>query len=209
MIMNKTEFFLMNNPVRPLIQERYEIPILRGMLMINKDFHNALEIGCGNGDGTRLIKRHFKPARIEAIDLDERMIRIAQRRNDDHSVNFRVMDAAELAYPDDSFDVIFDFGIIHHIPNWRDCMFELARVSRDRGYLLLEELAIESFSGFPGILWKKALAHPYEQMFSFNALENCLAEAGFTIINKKYSNPLGMLRLISLTARISKLNTRP
>ncbi len=208
MILNKTEFLLMNNPVRPVIQESYEIPILRRMLTINTCFHHALEIGCGTGAGTCLIKKYFKPVRIDAIDLDERMISIAQKRNDDHSITFRVMDAAALGYPDDSFDVIFDFGIIHHVPNWHDCILELARVSKDSGYLLLEELAIESFSGFPGLLWKKVLAHPYEQMFSFSELENCLAEAGFANINKKYSSPLGMLRLISLTARISKSSAR-
>ena len=191
----------MNNPVRPLIQEWYEIPILRRMATTNQNFHNALEIGCGNGNGTRLIKKHFNPSQIEAIDLDERMIGIAQKRKRDRSINFKVMNAAKLEYPDASFDIIFDFGIIHHIPNWRDCIRELARVLGDGGYLLLEELAIESFSGFPGMLWRRILAHPYAEMFAFNELENCLQEAGFTIIDKKYSNPLGLLKLISLVAQ--------
>jgi len=102
MILNKTEFILMNNPLRELIQESYEIPILRRMATTNESFHNALEIGCGNGNGTRLIKKHFNPAKIEAIDLDERMIRIAQKRTGDGSINFSVMAAAKLEYPDDS-----------------------------------------------------------------------------------------------------------
>ena len=195
----------MNNPLRELIQERYEIPILRRMIT-NESFYDALEIGCGNGHGTRLIKKYFNPAKIEAIDLDKRMISIAQKRNGDNSINFRAMDAAKLEYPDNSFDIVFDFGIIHHIPNWRDCIFELARVSKDSGYLLVEELSIESFSGFPGILWNRILAHPCEEMFTFNEFENYLEEAGFKIINKKHSNPLSLLKHISLIARINKTN---
>ena len=196
----------MTNPLRPLLQEMYEMPMLRRMATIHKNLHHALEIGCGNGNGTRLIRKYFNPARIDAIDLDERMIRIAQEQNDDHSIHFKVMDAAKLEYPDDSFDIIFDFGIIHHIPNWRDCILELARVSKSHAYLFLEELAIETFSGFPGALWRKLLAHPYEAMFAFDELEKCLQESDFTIINKKHSNPLGLLKLLSLVARIDKTN---
>lgn len=193
----------MNNPLRGFIQEKYEIPILRKMTP-KKSFYDALEIGCGNGNGTLLIKKHFNPAKIEAIDLDERMINIAQQRTTDKTINFKLMDASELEYPDNSFDIIFDFGIIHHIPNWRDCILELARVSKDGAYLLVEEVSIESFSGFPGILWKRIFAHPYQEMFTFNEFESYLRETGFKILNKKRSNPLSLLKFISLIAKIDK-----
>jgi ubiquinone/menaquinone biosynthesis C-methylase UbiE len=203
LILNKAEFLLVNNPLREFIQERYEIPILRKMTP-KKSFYDALEIGCGNGNGTHLIKKYFNPAKIEAIDLDERMISIAQKRTSDKVIDFKLMDAAKLEYPDNSFDIIFDFGIIHHIPNWRDCILELARVSKDGGYLLLEEASIESFSGFPGFIWKRIFAHPYQEMFTFREFECYLIETGFKIINEKFSNPLSLLKYISLVARINK-----
>ncbi len=112
-----------------------------------------------------------------------------------------VMDASRLDFPEKTFDIVFDFGIMHHIPNWRDCIRELERVLNTRGQLILEELAIESFSGVPGILWKKMLAHPYEKMFTFQELEQSLEKAGFTIINKKIANPLGLLRHIFINAK--------
>ena len=205
MILNKAEFFLMNNPLRAFIQEKYELPILLKMSTNNKSYYSALEIGCGNGNGTRLIRKYYDPKKIVSIDLDEKMIELAQKSNKDNSIDFMVMDAAKLEFPDNSFDVVFDFGIVHHIPNWRDCIRGLKRVLKDDGELILEELSIESFSGFPGILWKRILAHPYEKMFTFIEFEKYLEEIGFVVMDKKHSNPLSLLKHISLIARINKV----
>ena len=80
--------------------------------------------------------------------------------------SFQVVDASKLDFPDESFDAIFDFGIIHHIPNWKNCIGKLRRVLKDGGKLILEALSIDTFSGSPGRLYKSLLTHPYDQMFS-------------------------------------------
>jgi len=149
MKLNYLEFLLMNNPIRAYVQEKYELPILMNMLMSNT-FDSVLEIGCGNGNGTKLIKRYFNPLHITAIDLDEKMIQIAQVTVHDESTIFQVMDASKLDFPNESFDAKFDFGIIHHIPNWKNCIGELRRVLKEGGKLILEELSLDTFSGFPG-----------------------------------------------------------
>jgi ubiquinone/menaquinone biosynthesis C-methylase UbiE len=204
MLMNKAEFLLMNNSLRALIQEKYEIPILLGMSS-RRAYSNVLEIGCGNGIGTRLVKKYYDTENIVAIDLDEKMVALAQKSNTDPAINFLVMDASGLKFPDSFFDVVFDFGIIHHIPNWRECLRELRRVLKPDGELILEELALESFRGFPGSLWKKILDHPYKDMFTFGEFEKYLDEIGFEITNRKVSNPLGLLQHISLTARMKDI----
>jgi ubiquinone/menaquinone biosynthesis C-methylase UbiE len=55
------------------------------------------------------------------------------------------MDASKLDFPDGHFDAVFDFGIIHHIPNWKDCIQELKRVLKPNGEVILEELSIDTF----------------------------------------------------------------
>jgi len=55
MKLNRLEFIAMNNLLRAYIQEKYELQILRTMTSI-KNIQTALEIGCGNGNGTKLIK---------------------------------------------------------------------------------------------------------------------------------------------------------
>lgn len=112
MILNKLEFLLMNNPIRAFIQEAHEVGVLRDMTSIG-NIERALEIGCGNGNGTKLIKKYFGPKLIDAVDLDEKMINIAKKKNHDSSICHEVMDASKLSFLNNTFDAIFDFGIIH------------------------------------------------------------------------------------------------
>jgi ubiquinone/menaquinone biosynthesis C-methylase UbiE len=37
-------------------------------------------------------------------------------------------DVTDLRYPDGHFDVIFNFAVIHHVPDWRAALREIARV---------------------------------------------------------------------------------
>ena len=201
MKLNCLEFLLMNNPIRAYVQEKYELPILMNMLTSNT-FDSVLEIGCGNGNGTKLIKKYFNPLHITAIDLDEKMIEIAQETFHDEPTTFQVMDASKLDFPNESFDAIFDFGIIHHIPNWKNCIGELRRVLKDGGILILEELSIDTFSGFPGSLYKSLLSHPYEQMFSTEEFLQHLKNVGFKINDFKKSNPFKMIQHFSLLASV-------
>ena len=189
----------MNNPLRAMIQDKYELKILRKMSSL-KNVEKALEIGCGNGYGTKLIKKYYSPKNIIAIDLDEKMIKIAQKRNTDTSITFKVMNAAQLDFPNNYFDVVFDFGIIHHIPNWKDCIQELKRVLKPNGKIILEELSLETFSIGVGKIWKKILEHPYENMYTRNQFSQYIKEIGFEIVNYKEFNPLKLIKHFSLTA---------
>ena len=59
MLMNKTEFWLMNNPGRSAMI-RLEARKLRNMSPLQPG-GAVLEIGCGQGQGTKNILRYFKP----------------------------------------------------------------------------------------------------------------------------------------------------
>lgn len=197
MKLNRIEFILMNNLLRAFIQDKYELNILRKMYSI-KNIETALEIGCGNGNGTKLIKKHFLAKNIIAIDLDEKMINIAQKRNKDASVTYKVMDASKLDFPDSYFNAVFDFGIIHHIPNWKDCIKEVHRVLKPNGEFILEEVSIETFTKGIGRLWRKLSDHPYDYMFTPKQFTDYLNQAGFEILNYKELNPLKLIRHFSL-----------
>ena len=200
MKLNKIEFALVNNPIRAFVQKNHEIKVLRKMTPIT-NIGFALEIGCGNGYGTKLIKEYFCPGRIEAIDLDEKMIGIAIRKNRDSSIQFYVMDASTLSFADRTFDAIFDFGIIHHIPNWKDCISEMYRVLKDNGEVILEELSIETFSTLPGRIWKALLDHPYSRMFSTAEFLEGLSATGFEVQGFSEYYPLRLFKHFSLVAK--------
>jgi ubiquinone/menaquinone biosynthesis C-methylase UbiE len=199
MKLNKLEFIAMNNPLRAVIQEKYEMHILKTMTSI-KNINAALEIGCGNGNGTKLIKKYYNPKEIIGIDLDDKMIAIAKRKNKDASISYKAMDASKLDFPDMRFDAIFDFGIIHHIPNWKDCILELKRVLKRGGELILEDLSIETFTKDIGNLWRLLSDHPYKSMYTAGEFKDFLIVSGFKILNYKESNPLKLIRHFSLNA---------
>lgn len=199
MKLNKIEFMLMNNPIRAFVQDIHEVRILRKMSAI-ESIDKALEIGCGNGNGTRLIKKYFKPININAIDIDEKMIKIAQQKNKDKSIKFEVMSATELIFANNYFDAIFDFGIIHHIPDWKKCINELRRVLKPGGELVLEELSIDSFSKGIGIIWRKILDHPYDNMYSNKEFVQYLKEQNFEIKCYAEYNAMMLFKHMSIVA---------
>ncbi len=198
--MNKVEFMSMNNPVRGFIQDRIEMQRIRQLVQLEND-KVVLEIGCGNGHGTKLIKKYFQPKKIVAIDLDPKMIKIAKKNNTDPSILFTVGDVANLAsIPDKSFDAVFDFGIIHHIPNWQDCLSELKRVLKPEGKLILEDLSIETFTQGIGNIYRMILKHPYNEMFTRTEFVSYLDKLGFKIVKNEVRNPLRLMEYFIVIA---------
>jgi len=62
--------------------------------LINQEgFRNILEIGCGTGNYTLLLRGKFKKAKLEAIDLSKRMVEVACEKFKRGAVGFRVADA--------------------------------------------------------------------------------------------------------------------
>jgi ubiquinone/menaquinone biosynthesis C-methylase UbiE len=162
---------------------RFEARKLRKMSPA-QSLDRVLEIGCGEGQGTKNILRYWQPKAIDAIDLDPKMIARAKRRLNDKRVSFRTGDAADLSFAkDNTYDAIFDFGIIHHIPNWQDCLEELHRVLKPGGYLHIEDGSIEAFTRTSfGRFLKRILDHPYEQMYTKAAFEKELERLGFETV---------------------------
>lgn len=177
----------MNNPVRNLIQKYIEIKRLKKLSNLSPN-KTVLEIGCGTGNGSKLIKKYFQAKRIYATDLDKRMIDIAKKENNDKSISFEVQNATKLKYKNNSFDAVFDLGVIHHIPNWKTCLKELKRVLKPKGQLIIEDLSIETFSTALGKLMKNVLDHPYNSMHKEDEFVEHLKKIGFKIaVHKRYT----------------------
>ena len=68
-------------------------------------FGNILDIGCGTGNYTRLLKEKFPQASIKAIDISDEMIKIAERKLKGESIEFTTRDGETIA-PQEKFDLI-------------------------------------------------------------------------------------------------------
>jgi ubiquinone/menaquinone biosynthesis C-methylase UbiE len=180
MIMNSIEYWLVNNPIRGLIQKRLEAPRLRRLCNGTSDA--ILEIGCGQGAGAKIIYDLFRPTEYVGIDLDPKMVDRARRRQRGlGNAQFLQGDAAQLPFADDSFDLAVDFGIIHHIPNWQAALSELRRTLKKNGELFFEELPVETWERGIGKPLKKILDHPYEEMFRQHEFLEELERLGFEV----------------------------
>ncbi|HEU5156470.1 MAG TPA: class I SAM-dependent methyltransferase [Streptosporangiaceae bacterium] len=143
--MNRIETAVVNNPARRAVQRFYETRLLTGMGGRTPGAR-AAEIGCGSGYGTKLILDQFGAAHVDAVDLDPKMIARARRRLARYGDRVRLARGsatdlrAAFGAADDHYDAVFDFGIIHHIPDWRDAVAEVARVLRPDGKFYFEEV---------------------------------------------------------------------
>ncbi|MBT8039770.1 MAG: class I SAM-dependent methyltransferase [Gammaproteobacteria bacterium] len=170
----------MNNPIRGFVQRYYEAPRLRRLSSGTEKI--ILEIGCGQGSGAEIINDLFKPQRYVGIDLDPRMIERAQKRASMlKNATFAVGDVSNLEFPDSYFDLIVDFGIIHHVPNWKEALAQVHRTLKDQGEFLFEDLSIETWDRGIGIPLKKIADHPYDEMFKKQEFVDELKALGFDV----------------------------
>jgi ubiquinone/menaquinone biosynthesis C-methylase UbiE len=180
MKMNAIEYWAMNNPIRGLIQKHHEAPRLKDLCKGRTD--KILEIGCGQGVGAKIIYALFNPREYVGIDLDPRMIQRAQLKGQRlENATFLEGDASKLPFDDETFDLAVDFGIIHHIPNWKDALAEVHRTLRLGGEFVFEELSLETWERGMGIPLKRILDHPYDQMFKRQQFVDELKALGFDI----------------------------
>jgi SAM-dependent methyltransferase len=111
----------------------YLAPLAAGLLQVRPEPERALDIGTGLGDGALLIAREFPHARVRGIDLSEEMVRRAQARiglDPEGRVAFKVADAAQLPFEDESFDLVAQL-------NMPPFFSEIARVLRAGGFALI------------------------------------------------------------------------
>jgi ubiquinone/menaquinone biosynthesis C-methylase UbiE len=138
---------------------------------------NALEIGCGLGKGARILVEKMGFRKVFAFDIEESLIRRAARNLPSRlvkNISFFVGDAQALPFADSSFDAVVNYGIIHHVLDWRQCIREISRVLRSEGTFYFEEIYPPLYAN---ILLRRLLRHPREDRFDgpqfLEALESC------------------------------------
>src|SRR3972149_1485423 len=177
MRLTEQEFRAMNSPLRWFIQRNLELPVFR-LLGLKDENQDILEIGCGSGYGAVLLAS-LKPKSSVGVDLMPEMIELPRQRVKLANAEFLAVDAADLSrFPDGSKDVVVIFGILHHIPKWREIIKESHRVLRSGGKLFVEEPNRTAVKFWDLIFhWN----HPEEGLFTWREFENHLLSTGFTI----------------------------
>ncbi|MCA1712250.1 MAG: class I SAM-dependent methyltransferase [Actinobacteria bacterium] len=170
--MNRAEKAILNNPARRALQRRYEAPLLR---RLGADVAGAdvLEIGCGEGAGALTLLDVLGAASVRRVDLDPAQVARAERRlrGREEQATVEQGDVTALSAPDASADAVVDFGIVHHVPDWRAALAEVARVLRPGGQFVFEEVTAHALAR-PS--YRLLFEHPREDRFSgVDFVEEC------------------------------------
>ena len=111
----------------------------------------VLEIGVGMGaDYLEWLKAGTKAT---GVDLSAASIEMARRRCKlaGHQPDLRVADAEELPFANNSFDVVYSYGVMHHSPDTPQCVREAWRVLKPGGQARIMVYHHPSITG--AMLW--------------------------------------------------------
>ena len=201
MKLNWAERWVVNNPTR-VFQQHIEIKWLQRMMPL-KAGATVLEVGCGRGAGARLIQKTFKPSQLHILDLDIKMIQGAKTYLSGaakETMTMYVGDSIDLPFKSAALDALFGFGFLHHVPNWRRALSEVARVLKSGGVYYMEELYPSLYQNF---ITKRILLHPEHDRFTSKDLRTELDAAGLSLINAFELKKMGILGVAVKADRIA------
>jgi ubiquinone/menaquinone biosynthesis C-methylase UbiE len=100
---------------------------------------SVLDVGCGTGTLTLLIKRIHPNAAVYGLDVDPQVLDIARRKAEQAGATVVLQQgtATRLPYPDESFDRVFASLMLHHLTreDKRRALAEAFRVLKPGGEL--------------------------------------------------------------------------
>jgi ubiquinone/menaquinone biosynthesis C-methylase UbiE len=111
----------------------------------------VLEVGVGMGaDYLEWLKAG---AQATGVDLSSASLEWAKRRSElaGYTPDLQVSDAERLPFPDNTFDIVYSYGVMHHSPDTPQCIGEARRVLKPGGALRIMIYHHPSLTGL--MLW--------------------------------------------------------
>jgi ubiquinone/menaquinone biosynthesis C-methylase UbiE len=119
----------------------YDEAIAQMMRQLRPSLHRTvLDAGCGTGvHSIRVAKMGY---RLRSVDISTVALDQARRRvvhaGVGHKVDFERADLTQLRFADESFETLFAWGVVVHIPDLEGALRELVRVAEPGGRIALE-----------------------------------------------------------------------
>lgn len=132
------------------------------------------------------------------VDLDERMVALARKRLAGRpGVELHVGDATALPLDDGSADAVFDFAIIHHVPDWRSAVSEVHRVLRPGGRFYFDEVTRKALDR---PTYRRLFDRPTEGRFTADAFVEELERQSLRV-GRRYRHAIGGDYVIGVAER--------
>lgn len=166
--------------VYPLEYSYYLLGDIRGKV--------ALDFGCGSGENTIFLAK--RGARVTALDISPELVELARTRFEvmhvsTENVQFTVCSAYDTALPDESVDVVFGIGILHHL-DLKLAQKEVYRILRKGGIAIFQEPVRDSkfIRLIRGLIpYRSPDVSPFERPLTWKEL--CSFAAPFKLVEKR------------------------
>jgi len=155
--------------------------------LLELDNRNILELGCGRAEITRAIASEGNGRSIVALEVDEIQHRLHQEITDLFNVQFTKAGAEDIPFPDATFDVVFMFKSLHHVPlnQMGQAFSEMHRVLKPGGYAYISE---PIFNGDFNNILKMFHNEEKVRLAAFEATKRAVDSGMFTLSSETFFN---------------------
>lgn len=145
----------------------------------------VLDLGCGDGATGLFMSSMFPGFSITGIDISKESIEIAKKRQIPRT-EFLWYDGDHIPFPDNSFQIIFIAGVLHHVPvSKREALIkEVGRVLQKSGRLYLFEH--NPYNPLTKYLVNTCVFDKGVQLLNAKESQTLLRKAGLKILDKRY-----------------------
>jgi MoaA/NifB/PqqE/SkfB family radical SAM enzyme/ubiquinone/menaquinone biosynthesis C-methylase UbiE len=112
---------------KTLVRYNFAVPFIEGK--------KILDIGCGARKGPYFLAQ--KAQEVVGVDNSSKAMEYVQQKWKKENISYFVMDATDLQFDNDTFDVVISFEVIEHILDYQKYLTEVTRVLRPGGIVIL------------------------------------------------------------------------
>lgn len=142
---------------------------------VNTKKVNVLDYGAGTGNLSLKFLR--LGCYVTALDLSRNELDFLKKlAGDNKKLQTKVFDGGKIPFPDNSFDVVASYSVLHHVPDYLGTIKEMIRVTKKGGLIVIEHEASENkWSNDPLLneykrLTKKSLISHIAQLYKTKEL---------------------------------------
>ena len=197
MRLNKDFTNVTEQPGQKATKEQLQIMITRYNLAANYcENKDVLDVACGSGIGLDYISQKAKM--VVGGDIDLKLVEIAKNNYIDNSkVTVLHLDALNLPFETNSFDVVLLYEAIYYLPNVEQFLREAKRVLRKNGKLIISTVNCQ---------WHGFNPSPFSTKYwSAQEMSNLLQSYNYTpsVLIGFLDKPDGSNSLVSAIRRIA------